>query len=77
MTEIRTRKIEANGLTFTIDEAGTGDDVALFLHGFPESRQSWRHQLGALAKLGWRAVAPDLRGYGLSSRPAGQGLTIS
>lgn len=40
MTKITTRTIEANGLTFTIDEAGTGDKVALFLHGFPESRFS-------------------------------------
>jgi pimeloyl-ACP methyl ester carboxylesterase len=72
MTMIRTRAIEANGLSFTIDEAGEGDDVALFLHGFPESRHSWRHQLPVLAKLGWRAVAPDLRGYGSSSRPAGK-----
>jgi len=71
MSTIRTRTIEANGLTFTIDEAGEGDDVALFLHGFPESRFSWRHQLPLLADLGWRAVAPDLRGYGDSSRPAG------
>jgi len=72
MTEIRTRQIEANGLTFTIDEAGEGDNVALFLHGFPESRFSWRFQLPLLARLGWRAVAPDLRGYGDSSRPAGK-----
>ncbi len=69
MTGITTRTIEANGLTFTLDEAGSGDNVALFLHGFPESRFSWRFQLPLLAKLGWRAVAPDLRGYGDSSRP--------
>jgi pimeloyl-ACP methyl ester carboxylesterase len=69
MSDIRTRTIQANGLTFTIDEAGDGDDVALFLHGFPESRHSWRYQLPLLAGLGWRAVAPDLRGYGASSRP--------
>ena len=71
MNDIRTRTIEANGLSFTIDEAGEGDSVALFLHGFPESRWSWRHQLPLLASLGWRAVAPDLRGYGHSSRPKG------
>lgn len=69
MHEIRTRTIQANGLTFAVDEAGEGDNVALLLHGFPESRYSWRHQLPALAGLGWRAVAPDLRGYGDSSRP--------
>ena len=73
MEEIKTRTIEANGLTFAIDEAGEGDDVVLLLHGFPESRRSWRTQLRALAGLGWRAVAPDLRGYGGSSRPKGRG----
>jgi len=72
MTDIRTRTIRANGLSFTIDEAGQGDDVALFLHGFPESRRSWRRQLGFLADLGWRAVAPDMRGYGQSDRPSGR-----
>ncbi len=69
MTAIHTRQIQANGLTFTLDEAGIGDDVALCLHGFPESRFSWRAQLPHLAELGWRAVAPDLRGYGDSDRP--------
>lgn len=68
---IETRSIAANGLTFTADCAGDGDTVALLLHGFPECRASWR-QLPALASLGWRAVAPDLRGYGDSSRPAGK-----
>lgn len=71
MTEITTRTLEANGLSFVIDEAGEGDNVALFLHGFPESKHSWRHQLPLLAKLGWRAVAFDQRGYGDSSRPKG------
>ncbi len=66
---ITTRKIQANGLTFAVDEAGEGRDVALCLHGFPESRFSWRHQLPSLAAAGWHAVAPDLRGYGESDRP--------
>ncbi len=70
MAEITTRRIEANGLTFLADEAGEGEDVALLLHGFPESRFSWRHQIPLLADLGWRVIAPDLRGYGGSSRPA-------
>ncbi len=66
---ITTRTIAANGLNFAIDECGAGDAVALCLHGFPESRYSWRYQLPVLAELGWHAVAPDLRGYGGSSRP--------
>jgi pimeloyl-ACP methyl ester carboxylesterase len=69
MAENGSRRIEANGLSFMVDEAGEGDDVALLLHGFPESRFSWRHQLPLLAGLGWRAIAPDLRGYGQTSRP--------
>jgi epoxide hydrolase 4 len=69
MTEIRIRTIEANGLRFLVDEAGEGDSVALLLHGFPQSRRCWRHQLPSLAALGWRAVAPDMRGYGGSGRP--------
>jgi len=68
---IATRRLAANGLTFTADCAGEGDSVALLLHGFPESRASWRAQLPALAELGWRAVAPDMRGYGDSARPRG------
>jgi pimeloyl-ACP methyl ester carboxylesterase len=69
MNTVTTRRIEANGLSFVIDELGEGDNVALFLHGFPESRFSWRYQLPLLAGRGWRAVAPDMRGYGDSSRP--------
>lgn len=70
MDEAKSRRVEANGLTFEVDEAGAGDDVALLLHGFPEGRFSWRFQLPLLADLGWRAVAPDLRGYGGSSKPS-------
>jgi pimeloyl-ACP methyl ester carboxylesterase len=61
-TRIETRSLTANGLTFVADCAGQGDTVALLLHGFPESRASWRRQLPAFVSLGWRAVAPDLRG---------------
>lgn len=72
MDDIRTCVVAANGLSFAVDEAGAGENVALLLHGFPESRRSWRAQLPALAALGWRAVAPDLRGYGGTSRPRGR-----
>ena len=41
----------------------------VFLHGFPEIWYSWRHQMVAVAKAGFRAIAPDYRGYGLSDPP--------
>ena len=41
----------------------------LLCHGFPESWYSWRHQLKALAEAGYRAVAPDMRGYGQTGQP--------
>lgn len=66
------RRLSANGIDFAIDEAGSGDDVALCLHGFPESRMSWRYQLPMLAERGWHAVASDLRGYGDTDRPRGR-----
>lgn len=59
-----TRRVAANGFDFAVDEAGEGDRLALCLHGFPESRFSWRFQLPLLARMGYRAWAPDLRGYG-------------
>ena len=61
---ITTRTVSTGGFEFAVDEAGTGERLALCLHGFPESRFSWRHQLPMLAQLGYRAWAPDLRGYG-------------
>lgn len=69
---IETRRVAANGLDFAVDIAGSGDTIALCLHGFPEARQAWSEQLPALAALGWTAAAPDLRGYGDSDRPAGR-----
>jgi pimeloyl-ACP methyl ester carboxylesterase len=51
-------------------EAGSGPLVVL-LHGFPEFWYSWRNQIPALAAAGYRVVAPDLRGYGLSDKPKG------
>lgn len=59
-----TRFVEANGFRFAVDETGEGDHLALCLHGFPESRFSWRYQAPTLAAMGYRVWAPDLRGYG-------------
>jgi pimeloyl-ACP methyl ester carboxylesterase len=49
-------------------EEGRGP-LVLLCHGFPESWNSWRHQLPALAQAGWHAVAPDLRGFDQTDRP--------
>ena len=51
-------------------EAGEGPLVVL-LHGFPEFWYGWRSQIPALAEAGFRVVAPDMRGYNLSSKPEG------
>ena len=61
--------VNANGIRLHYVEAGTGP-LVLFCHGWPESWYSWRHQIAAVAAAGYRAVAPDMRGYGRSSRPA-------
>src|SRR5436305_4800888 len=59
-----------SGLTFTADVAGpTNGPLVLLLHGFPESRHSWRAALPELARAGYRAVAPDQRGYSPGARP--------
>lgn len=63
------RRIDVGEVRLAVTEAGEGDPVIL-LHGFPESSHSWRHQVPALAAAGFHAVAPDLRGYGHSDRPA-------
>jgi epoxide hydrolase A/B len=64
------RTAHVNGVELVVTEAGDGPPVIL-AHGFPESAYSWRHQLPALAAAGYHAIAPDQRGYGDSSRPAG------
>lgn len=66
--EITHRTVETNGILMHIAEAGSGPLVVL-CHGWPESWYSWRHQLVALARAGYRAVAPDQRGYGETERP--------
>jgi pimeloyl-ACP methyl ester carboxylesterase len=72
-TPIRTAFVQANGLTFEVDQCGSGDKFALLLHGFPESKFSWRYQMPLLADLGYTVWAPNMRGYGKSSRPGAVG----
>jgi pimeloyl-ACP methyl ester carboxylesterase len=71
MNAIDYQTIRANGIDFNVATSGSGERLALCLHGFPESSFSWRYQMPLLAQLGYRVWAPDLRGYGGSSRPAG------
>ncbi|KAJ4703460.1 Epoxide hydrolase 2 [Melia azedarach] len=70
MDQIQHKFIKVEGLNLHIAEIGTGPNVVVFLHGFPEIWYSWRHQMVAVANAGFRAIAPDCRGYGLSDPPA-------
>lgn len=60
--------VDTNGIRMAVYEQGKGRPVIL-LHGFPELAFSWRHQLPALAAAGYRAIAPDQRGYGGTTAP--------
>lgn len=60
--------VETNGIRMHVIEEGSGYPV-LLLHGFPELWYSWRHQLPVLAAAGFRAIAPDMRGYGDTDKP--------
>ena len=64
------RLVATNGISLNIADACEGP-LVLLLHGFPESWYSWRHQFAPLAAAGYHVVAPDMRGYGKSDRPAG------
>ena len=66
---VRTRTVLANDLEFGILEAGSGP-LALCLHGFPDSAQTWRYLLPELADAGFHAVAPFMRGYAPTGIPA-------
>src|SRR2546422_1062422 len=66
----RQERIRTNGIELSCAVAGDRGDLVVLLHGFPESAYEWRHQIPALAER-FRVVAPDLRGYGASSKPAG------
>jgi pimeloyl-ACP methyl ester carboxylesterase len=61
--------IATNGITLHVTEQGEGPAV-LFCHGFPDTAYTWRRQMDAVASGGFRAIAPDMRGYGRSSAPA-------
>jgi pimeloyl-ACP methyl ester carboxylesterase len=67
---VSSRTIALNGIEMFLREQGDGPLVVL-CHGWPELSYSWRHQIPALAAAGFRVVAPDMRGFGQTSAPAG------
>ncbi|XP_019189177.1 PREDICTED: bifunctional epoxide hydrolase 2-like [Ipomoea nil] len=68
MERIQHNTVSVNGINMHVAEIGDGPAV-LFLHGFPELWYTWRHQMLFLASKGYRAIAPDLRGYGDTDAP--------
>lgn len=62
-------RIKLDDVTLEVDDIGTGSPVML-LHGWPDRADLWRHQVPALVADHYRVLAPDLRGFGESSRPA-------
>src|SRR5689334_11874362 len=69
MNEPHLEMLDINGIRMQVAMQGSGP-LVLLCHGFPELWYSWRHQLAALAAAGYRAVAPDMRGYGGTDAPA-------
>ena len=69
---VSTHMVKANGLRFrTLVDGPPDGELMLLMHGFPEGAESWMRQLGMLASAGYLAVAPDMRGYGLTDAPEG------
>ncbi|PTR28065.1 alpha/beta fold hydrolase [Pseudomonas sp. GV085] len=69
MNEPHLEMLDINGIRMQVATQGCGP-LVLLCHGFPELWYSWRNQLAALATAGYRAVAPDMRGYGGTDAPA-------
>ncbi|KAF3673876.1 hypothetical protein BC332_07057 [Capsicum chinense] len=69
MEKIEHKNVSVNGINMHVAEIGEGPAV-LFVHGFPELWYSWRHQMLYLSNKGYRAIAPDLRGYGDTDCPS-------
>ena len=68
--EIEMTQIAVGDFTFDVRTAGPEDgEPVILLHGFPQTSYEWRHQIAALAGAGFRAVAPDQRGYSPGARP--------
>jgi pimeloyl-ACP methyl ester carboxylesterase len=70
---LKTYDVATNDISLSVTEQGEGPAV-LFCHGFPDTSYTWRRQMKAVASAGYRAIAPDMRGYGRSSAPADANL---
>lgn len=70
VSQLSEHMVDCGSARLKVIEQGEGPAVVL-CHGFPGLAYSWRHQLPALAAAGYRAIAPDMRGYGGSDAPAG------
>ncbi|WP_223270432.1 alpha/beta fold hydrolase [Colwellia sp. C1TZA3] len=68
LTEPDIQMLEVNSLTMKVTSMGGGPLVLLY-HGFPELAILWRSQIVVLAEAGYKAVAPDMRGYGKTTAP--------
>jgi pimeloyl-ACP methyl ester carboxylesterase len=66
---LRRAQVQANGASFHVIEQGKGLAI-LFCHGFPDTAETWRGQMRAVAEAGYRAVALDMRGFGASHAPS-------
>ena len=67
---IEQTQIQAGDYTYDVRRGGSGDDLVILLHGFPETSHMWLPLLGHLAANGYTAMAPDLLGYSPGARPA-------
>jgi len=70
MSQTTLKTLEVNNIKLHLLDEGEGPAV-LLLHGFPDSHRLWREQIPALVTAGYRVIAPDLRGFGLSDAPEG------
>ncbi|XP_057525624.1 uncharacterized protein LOC130805039 [Amaranthus tricolor] len=70
MEQIQHSHVQVGSLNLHVSQIGSGQKIVLFLHGFPEIWYSWRYQMVGVAKAGYRAIAIDYRGYGLSDQPS-------
>ncbi len=68
MNELSLDTLQVGNIRMRVASQGSGP-LVLLCHGFPESWVSWRQQMAALAAAGYRAVAPDMRGYGGTDAP--------